>query len=300
MKFKRLISLLIPALALTACSPSEIYGTYSFKLGSTPESMVGIELLLTKEVLESAKQETSSGYTTNQGVYGVKRVLDFHVYSGDGQTSKLDVLTDLVISVAGYDILETFTRDEIREILATILGEEKSNAYYSIDEKITKDKGHRMRIGLSFEKIIEIITDPAMKEFLKELFSTLTEVLLEAIAVSFINGNSIKITLPVSIDDLLYQICWYGIFIAYNPLDPTDVKVYNLNNPEELPAGCKTLPGADGEQAFQDRVGTVPYVSAKRGIDEVQEMNDNFAPLFDQYLYTFRAAHIISLGLQKE
>ena len=87
-----------------------------------------------------------------------------------------------------------------------------------------------------------------------EISSELSEIIIESILVAFLSGNKISITMPVSLNDFLFQLCWYGLFIipTYDSTGRFDnLIIHNLQKKDELPAGCGDLPGADGNQDFQ-------------------------------------------------
>lgn len=308
MKLKKLLFLLIGCLALSACGQQSFYGTYSFTLGNTKENAIGIEFILSSQVIDVPGPKTTSLLLSNSqsssDLYGVKRKLDVNLYTGGNKLSNLADATDMVIKAIGPDVMDVIglTRDDLFSILSSFSIDEDGGLYYSLDERLTKDKGHRMRIGIDSLAFFKDLPEEE-REFYIALLSEISEALIEAIAVAFLNGNTLTVTIPVSLNDLLFQLCWYGLFINFNPTDLSTLALINLNDPSTFPEGLEEdiafLPGADGAQLFEDRIGTVPDVSIKRGVDEVFEMNHNYQHLFEHFNYTFRAPHQVGLSLKK-
>lgn len=153
--------------------------------------------------------------------------------------------------------------DEINDLIETfheILGLESEEAlagYYYKTNYTSKD-GTRIALGTD---ILDTLLGGSFN-------ASISSEIIEQAVTAYIDGNKLTIRVPVSGEDLLHQLTWYGCLININASEPEDmIKV--LSN-EKLP----------GEKDAGARIGTRPLVDDYQKIDQVSDMNTNFEEEF--------------------
>ena len=119
------------------------------------------------------------------------------------------------------------------------------DCYYTLTE-IKTDYGIRMRFGIDpedFDLVPSETFDPEM-----------VEQYMEYIILAHWKKRAITLQIPVSVDDVIYQLSWYGMYI-------------DIDTESVVPLNENLLPGIHGEERF----GTHPTKQ------EVNIMNKNFA-----------------------
>lgn len=228
MKKRLLIATLIPAFCLMSCSDKlNPVGKYSFMLGRASETHVGVSMELTDDdhVAEVINPET--GEKTKE-VVGKEFVASLDV----GDSIKIDLSDYDIPLIPGIDIAEL--NKIVNEIISESLKDIKG--YYTVSNA-KRDFGYRLKLGAS-------PTLPDGKSIIEGGID-IPPIVIEHLFASFINEKTITLQLPVSIEDLIMQLCWYGIYINFN--DPLKKYIYSLDT-EKLP----------GEQDDDLRIGTHP------------------------------------------
>jgi len=221
MKIFRKLFLLVPlALSLASCSgPKSPAGTYSFQLGSDSGTHAGIHLTLTDE---EAQIDTST-VTSEEPISGKKFELKFDVGAAAssgvmGLIGHLDVVIEYLENHTGEDF--TTVEELVNNIQQTIKekGEESVPlsipGYYYFKDAVNPTSGKnetRLMMGIDFN-------------FIKDMPVQLPANLVEKIMYATYSDDTINVIVPVSLQDLLFQIYWYGYRIAglksiTNPVD---------------------------------------------------------------------------------
>ncbi len=251
MNRKIVISSLLPIVCLMSCSNKiNPVGTYSFMLGKSSDTHIGISMNLTDEdhIVEK----------TNESGEKVKEVVgkNFVANLSGGDQFKVDI-EDLDLPIpSGVDI------DELNEAINNFLGETLKNlkGYYTVSD-IESNYGYRLKLG-SYISIPQEISPTGLE-------LDIPPTILEHIFASFINEKAITLQIPVSMDDLFYQLCWYGIYI--NAEDVAEQYLYYLDRSK--------LPGEIDENK---RIGTHPQIKYDNDGKTIVEnqidlMNKNYA-----------------------
>lgn len=173
------------------------------------------------------------------------------IYEGEEKGDKF-VLT--------FDI--TQTSDEILDIIGN-----EFSGYFNVVYEQSGDYGYRLALGAKI--------DHASLPFLPEDFSLDVDPdIIESIIIGYINDRQITIQLPVSLDDLTYQLCWYGYYVD---LESEDFFI---------PLEQSLLPGVKGAERFGTHPEVVRDQYNKVISSEVVTMNDTFAKEFSNtYCY---------------
>ena len=236
-KWKKLLALL-PVICMASCNATtDPYGRYYFLMGKVGEgeSHIEADMYLTKDKFTAKNKEGT--------------VVEF------GEEFKL---------TASFSMASMAFGDDIAQILENGL-----DGYFELSNASTK-LGQRVKIGtyISQEHF------PFIPDWLAPFVHVnLDPEIVQYVLCGYINNTTLTVQIPVSLEDLKYQLCWYGYFL--------DIDISNLKY-EVKELDQSKLPGEKGE----DRFGTHPrYVKDYNGrvtVDEATEMNDNFMKEFSQ------------------
>ena len=220
----------IPFLCLTACNKLPKHcGVYSFRMGKEDEAHMGASIELTND-----------DYSIEEETVGKKFIAKF-----DGGNLDID-----------FEDLDLGLPEDIKEMIIEALKDidvpgklkEGVEGGYTIGDEDFKD-GKRINLVFNVGGI------PFDMDSLKELF------------LAYVNNKSITLQIPVSINDAIHELVWYG---TYFELKPTNVDSIFPIDVEEIPEDI--LPGAKGEA----RYGTHPTD------EEVATINKVGAPYFSR------------------
>ena len=279
---------LLPSLLLCACGSKQnkYVGTYQFRMGKTDGNHMEVTATITDE--DDAKVE---GY----------KVMNLNADLGDelNPLKFLDKLDELAARLEPYGSVE-----EINVLVSSLRTEIENMSsiplYYKVTENSLEKQGYRLEIGSHF--LADLFDTLEQKQpILTEILSLLKLVIAGSgfvdenlyikpetskyIFNAFVNKKALTIQVPVSTDDLKYQLFWYGMDYNGLMISP-DVKMEKDY--------VNRMPGETGEK----RYGTHPAVVRKNNeviLDEVSKVNKEFeyefsnTPLFatnDTYDFT--------------
>ena len=241
---------LLPALCLGSCSNFQPYGVYEFRLGKTDGAHFGVSAELKNEVNEK-----------HEGAKNMRLALDI------GSEYSIEAIAEQYAEE--YPMFENL----INEILKLIPQDHAVDGYYIMTDIKNPSYGTRVRIGSDYiyDTIKELYPDI---EDIEDLSSLTGPELVEMVVAAYVNEKQFTLQIPVSKDDLIQQLAWYGHYLDFSShqllteLDPTK------------------LPGPEGE----NRIGVHPSVTKdEKGnvIDtDVDKMNKAFKFEFSKtYLY---------------
>ena len=262
-KFIAILLSIITILSFTlfGCNKS-FEGTYSFRMGKYDDKYFEISLQLTE---------------------------DDYIYEGTNYGKKFTLNVDFANMFIGEDDgglamqIATFFQNGL-----SIPG------YYNAGE--TSDKGTKLDFGLSVDKLLGDI-DAVYGELIKlVLGSTLTEYfastgieldgdILEYIILAYANGEVVDMIIPVSVEDLLFQLYWYGIDINRETLDFVKVDAHEIGThptKEQVELVNQTYPATHFEKV------------------DTGELDEYDQPItYDKEIY-YRDFHTINLELLKK
>ena len=297
--------LLIPLLALASCSKTSIYGTYSFKLGKPaigdqPSTEIGVSITLDDEEVKKSEEDKES--------------LGKHLHLDLEAPPSAYPKEPEAISKEWYEL----TFEDIETIFEysamMLLLENGVSGYFQFDEEteVTYDSqakplGKRMVIGLEFEDSQEpeesqnqnVLNAEEEEEPIIPT-SIIPSEIFEEFLCAYKDSNFIKLIIPVSLNDLIMQLCWYGIFINVNAIKELDIdNVFRyLSEIHELPKARK-YNEKGGYEVTDNRIGTHPTQ------DDIEKMNTYYAEVFtksseEKPFFTFRDFNVLTLDLMKE
>ena len=260
---KKMLPLLILAsTCLTACGADSFAGKYKFMLGKQgeKETRVSVEMELKDSI--SAVNPEAKDFTARFELNGVAG-------TGDGESS-ITMLTSLIGMALSADDIDSFDPTKPLEV----------PGYYVVSD--LKDEKYGNKIKIAFD----------LGEDINTLISSVLEMdpanIVSNFAVSYCNGASFTLQLPVSITDLQMQLAWYGLYFDMDPYvkakirgfdDFLDIVMDESFTGNEYKAFTLTdYTALPGEQNEEIRFGTHP--TAK----DVEDMNEAFQGVFSNTL----------------
>lgn len=281
--FKKLFLLVPMVLSLASCSGDESpAGTYSFQLGSDTGTHAGIHLKLTDEDAETQTSEEQGkkfelkfdlGTSAMTGVFGL--------------LTHLDTVIEYIENHTGSDI--SSVEDLIQKVEDAI--EEKGDAdvpvtvpgYYYFKESTnptTKKAETRIMMGIDFNFIPDMPI---------EIPASLVEMLMYA---TYDGGDNINVIIPVSIEDLLYQIYWYGYRIA---------GIKSITNPVDLHEENEFIQHHDiGSHPTSDDVTTIQnYQKDREAAYKAGKLSEDSYETGEFIYNTYHDYHTLTMGLAK-
>lgn len=260
---KLFLSLLLFPLALISCGANKVYGHYAFQMGSDKGTHFGVYVNL-----------------LNEDVYGPKEPLvdPTIVYKG----KKFNLGMNFSDDIMPPDPTEESTIEEIVFWFFLQAMDSGLSGYFNVGNEKFGDLGQRLYLTLSEE----------------DLPLELPEELASMFIVAFIDKNIVKIIMPVSLNDMVYQLCWYGLFIYFYEKTDGSIGVYPKSLYEE-PAWVDELHYSTD---LKERVGTHPTEH------DVGDMNRVFEYIFKGNIpdtditadFTFRDYNSLTIDLLKE
>lgn len=276
---KKVLPLLVLAsTCLASCGDTSVYGKYQFLLGrqGDNETRVSIEMELKDEA--STVKEGYKNFNASLEMSGL-----VNINTGDDEEEEESSL--LSLAAEALSATESFNIDSS--------GKVEIPGYYKVSD-LTDDKyGNKVKIafdlGEEFNGIMEYFEiDP-------------TDIISHFI-VSYCNGSSFTLQLPVSLDDIQMQLAWYGLYIDYDPYLKDKVNtisdlVHFFIEGKVSGDSIKYCPLTDildkklpGEQNAEVRYGSHPRLEVdedgKITVNEIGEMNEKYQGIFSNtFLY---------------
>ncbi len=239
--------LLVVPLLLSGCGGSSNETTYAFQMGRQSATHITAAMKLTKEdysidgkkvgqkltyYMEARMGSASSSSAANDG-------------EESAPTSEASVLSSEAISSASesessVEESSSFDFDFKKEIMEMLAEGISLDGWYEIGAE--NEKGRKeMTVGFDLSGIIgetgsDIKLEPEV---------------LEKIIYSETDGGAIYLSIPVSLDDLVYQLYWYG-FDLDNFADVTEHKVGTHPTSEQVAEINKTYPASHGDRLYRD------------------------------------------------
>lgn len=269
------ILFLLPALVLCSCGAkkNKYAGTYQFRMGKTDENHMEVTATITDEEDSKVKGYKIMNVTADLGdEFDPKQLLD----QLEGVTATLESYFD----VDDINTLIGALRTELDGLVNIPL-------YYKVTDYSLETHGYRLEIGTHFvADLFETIEQkqPSLSGLLSSLKSFtigtgfvdknlyLKPEISKYFFNAFINKKALTFQIPVSLDDLKYQMFWYGM----------DYEGLILHPDVEMDKGyVASMPGEQGEKRF----GTHPKLTKENNKvvkDEVAEVNGAFEYQFSK------------------
>ena len=283
MKLFRKLFLIVPVLfSLTACggnnSPA---GTYTFQLGSDTGTHAGISLLLTDDPVETTSSENAKkfqlkfdlGASMSNGIFGLVThlgdVLTYIQAMADGKIPLPDNIDEIINWVQEKD--DTITPS----------GSTTVDGYYYVAtvENAEGRSENRLMMGFEFD-FLEDVTD-------------LPPELVEMIMYAVYTGDAVNIVVPVSVEDLLFQLYWYGYRIG-----GLDVPTYLPDeNPMMVAHAIGSHPVKNSDPKL-DPVTQIQNYQKLREEEAAEGKRDDYGAL--EFIYnSYHDYHTLTMGLAK-
>lgn len=253
MKLKKLLILGSMLPLITSCGKNSIAGTYAFQMGKEKGTHFGLFMNLSDDP-----------YTEQDGLTGYKQMtFSFNVSFPEGDSEQ--------------------TQDEMKSILDFFKDEDGNfslNGYYKLGDERNKAGEQRLIIGFYFfymlEKFEEVYesTEEELPESTKTALNILNNSdLIQSIMYATYTSDGVNAYIPVSLEDVYYQLYWYGYDIQIDA-ETTDIKLVEV---------------------YQHDFGTNPTK------DDVAEINKTFEADHKGMMFTtYRAFNDLKLTLLKK
>ena len=263
MKFKKLFLFFALTPLLVSCANKSIAGTYGFQLGKETGTHFGITLAL-----------TDTAFAPEQGdetVYedGLKRF----EFSVSAKMSESDEQSSSAID----SILDYFKDSDGN---ATIPG------YYKLTDDVSRSGERRIKLGISFKYVADKLASIVKEETGKDVDSTQFNELnnssiIQNLLCATYKDDTVNVYIPVSFNDLYYQLYWYGTDIKIT-FDPTKESIEEMIDFDII-------------EVTPHQFGTYPTK------EEIAQINETFIPAHEGALFTeFKTFYQIKLGLMKK
>ena len=245
MKHKKLLFvflLMFTFFTLVSCNNKSYVGTYKFQLGKDKGTHFSISLVLTDEAV------------VKDGVEKGKK-FSFNVSSKTDSSTKLASYNDpepttTLEPTTTTSTATTTTEPDFDELERELLSDISVSGFYTIESSLTEKGNQRLHIGVTSLKT-KIFED---EDF--DLSETpIDPEIIEKIILIEIGGNTATIKIPVSGDDLLYQLYWYGFDVnldTFDPLESTPHPVGTHPTAADIEEINKTFPATHKNQKFRD------------------------------------------------
>lgn len=258
MKITKIFTLLPILLAVIGCNIRGSYaGKYSFQLGTTEGTHAAIFMELEDTPYEGENSEIKA-------LNAKKFNLTFDI-NGLSLTNSSSEETEEATN-------EEVSNEEESSKEKQIIDFKKLSGYYYTANEQTK-AGEILHLGIELLDMIDIPPE-------------LTELILYAT----VSSSSIDILVPVSFDDLFFQLYWYGYRIASieDVFDPTNILE---ENPDFIPLFENNKPGTHPSKEAIEAIKTYQEKRSKEKPEGYQENEDMFIK--------YRDFHTLNMGLKK-
>lgn len=170
MKLKKLPLLFVPFL-LASCANKDYTGKYMFKLGKDKGTHIGIGIELKKDAYADMASLDDNTKAKNP------REFEFSFNAAGVQNEMLSILGDDGFQIKGY---------------------------YYLSDPLQKEKGKHLNLGVTILK--DFFQDYLGVDEGINIPAEITELILSA----YVDQNTLYVKVPVSGEDFVYQIYWYG------------------------------------------------------------------------------------------
>ena len=241
---------MIPLLA--SCGTSSIAGTYYFQLGKEQGTHFGVYLYLTDEAYVPGQDEDIGDESFKKFTFDAS--VQFPIEEeGSASEAIENILKYFPNGIPGY--------------------------YRLTDEKNSKGEA-RIKVGLNYHDVYDAFKQmykdttgeelPVDEETLEELNNS---TLVQSLLYTTYKDNTVNMYIPVSIDDVYYQLYWYGKDVRIN-FEQFEIEIVDVT---------------------AHALGTHPKP------EEVEQINQTFAQEHQGCMFTsFRDFNQVKMGLIKK
>lgn len=239
-----------------ACNSKSIAGTYGFQLGKVNGTHFGLFLELTDKPYEGNSEFKNMYLSYNIAMGG----------SDDG-----DMMSGL------FEDISALFKNEDDQV--SIPG------YYKLTDDMTKNREKLLKVGIGFDyfydrfkKYYKESTNEDLSDDAKASFEKLNNnELIESIVYVTYQSGVVNVNVPVSFEDIYYQIYWYGFDIQITIDEET------------------LFPFVDIVEVEKHQFGSHPTK------EQVAAINEHFKENHEGLFFTsYRDYHALKLGLNKQ
>jgi len=270
MKFRRILPLLMTGLLTVSCQQQTYVGDYGFSMGKETGTHFGINFSLRDKDVYNTEGTT---------LLGKEFALTLNMLNGNQEEQAFGFLSDL----------------------GDIFG------YYKVAEKLEDDK-NRLLLGIDLMQNEEFKTSyDDMKEANPELEDLIIPPdLVEKIIYATISDSAVNLNVPVSINDLIFQLYWYGYDLSIDSLLATILNSLSDEDEEEIKTDgeeARIISRKEESQEEQQETEEVytEVVEHPAGThptaEDIEEINKTYVETHGK---KYRDFHTLALGLLKK
>ena len=205
MNKKVLVPFIVAPMLLASCAQYSYVGKYSFMMGKQNDSHIGIILELTDQDYEKNPSLGKSFSLT----------LDSDIKKTTPDSKNLNRDPDSSSSESSSESSEESSESSEETPIDGLFGggDFSLSGYYAIGTEKNKEGYYSLTLGAS-------ILDPEEFPIIE-----IPEEIVGDIIIAEISKKNIKATIPVSINDLMYQLYWYGWDISIDTSESFVIKI---------------------------------------------------------------------------
>jgi len=281
MNLKKTFSLIGLVPFLVGCNNNSIAGTYGFQMGKVNSTHFGLYVTLTDEA-----------YGENQEYKNMN--IEFSYSFPDN----------------GKDDESGGAISEFDEIIVYFIDPETNNVsvsgYYKLTDEYDNQGASLVKIGISFDYVInkfKQIFEDKMEKDLPEDFGTYVEDLnnneiIQSLLYVTYKNNTLNVHVPVSYEDVYYELYWYGYDLQIN----LGALLSSVVDEGDEGDGDGDGDGDTSQAPFLKIVNTTKHVLGSHPKkEEVEEINKTFAEEHEGLLFTsYRDYNVVEMGLSKK
>lgn len=253
MKKTRLLPFLIFPLCLVSCGETGYSGTYSFQMGKTKGAHLLAKMTLTEDSYSNGSATGKKGTIYAEAKFNTaakssvsaseesELSSEEEILSYEEELSSEEVLSE--DSAADSSSEEDADFESLSEPLMELLADGlELPVYYNVGAVAASGK-NIFKLGFSLDSI-----------FGEESGFYIEPEFVETIVYSEIDDKSVYLKFPVSMDDLTYQLYWYGLDLAIES-GTSDAVEHDVNThptAEQIAEINKTYPSTHGGKKYRD------------------------------------------------
>ena len=233
MKLKKLLIVGSMLPLITSCGNNSIAGTYAFQMGKEKGTHFGLFLNLTDEVYKDQNENTTDFK---------QMTFSFNVSFPEGDSEEAQAEMNSILD---------YFKDEN--------GNFSLKGYYKLSDEFNKAGEQRLIMGFyffyfldKFEDVYKSLTDEELSQEMKNTLNILNEPdLIQSIMYATYSKDGVNAYIPVSIEDVYYQLYWYGYDVQVNA-ETYDINLVKLETKHDFGTNPTKADVAEINKTFEE------------------------------------------------
>ena len=291
MRLKKILLFLGIIPLLTACQKASISGIYGFQLGKDSSTHFGVSMALSDDAyIRLGSPEDYNKMTLSLSAYISQNVED---------------TTQTINSIISF-----FDEDGDNKV--------EIPGYYSLTNEKNAKGESRITLGIDFTFFVERVRHYYEKQFDVELDGALVQELnrlndnavVQSIFYATYKSEKVFIYIPVSFDDIYYQLYWYGYDVQISGIEAlADLLPYLIPGDDDSEGESESESEESSESEEEPSIDSfVKVVEVEKHTfgthptkEQVEEINKTFNETHKDLIFkTFRDYYSVQLGLGKK